>query len=360
MSIELMTDKILWDRFIEDSPNGTLFHKWDFLIILEKYTGYKVYPYGVYRDEELVSVVPLFYKRRKGLKFVYSPPQTRLSYIPYMGFALGRGYDDLKQREKETALTYILGETDKALRDLSPNYVSFGLGPGNMDIRPYIWHGYDVLLQYTYTVDLDKPLKTLWEECDQNCRKHISSAAKLDPYIERAYDSEALYNVMSGRLTHVHGEDTFFHRQSPDYLKAMLAAFPENIKMYFMYIGGRLISARVDYEYKDRYTAWMGDAAATGDVSANEYFHWEIIKKAKKAGYKKYDILGADEKRLNVFKAKFNPSPEPFFYIIKKDILYKTASYGSERILSIIGKNGHRMQGDKTQKRMPEAGKIEL
>jgi hypothetical protein len=360
MSIELMTDKILWDRFIEESPNATLFHKWDFLKIVEKYTGYRMFPYGVYKEEELVSVIPLFYKKKKGLKFVYSPPQTTLSYIPYMGFALCRAYDDLKQREKETALSYILRETGKALRSLSPNYISLAVGLGDMDIRPYIWHGYEALLQYTYTIDLDKPLKTLWEDCGKKCRKEISSASKLDPSIERAYDSEALFNVMRGRLTNVHGGDTFFHQQSPDYLKAMLTAFPQNIKMYFMYSGGLLIGAKVDYGYKDRYMSWMGDVVANDDVSANEYFHWELIKKAKEAGYKKYEILGADEKRLNRFKTKFNPSPEPYFYVIKKDILYRTASYGSERIDSIIGKKDHRAPGDKTPKGTPEAGKIEV
>lgn len=36
MSIKLMDNGSEWDHFVEESPYGLLFHKWDFLQLIEK------------------------------------------------------------------------------------------------------------------------------------------------------------------------------------------------------------------------------------------------------------------------------------------------------------------------------------
>jgi hypothetical protein len=79
MSIEFISDKVTWDRFIDRSPNSLLFHKWDFLKLVEKYTGYELFPYFIYMGEEPIAAIPIFYTIKKGLRFTYSPPQTTLS-----------------------------------------------------------------------------------------------------------------------------------------------------------------------------------------------------------------------------------------------------------------------------------------
>src|SRR5512146_163575 len=101
MSIEIIDDMGLWDGFIEESPQGMLFHRWDFLKIIEKYTHYRLFPYGIYEGRELVSVIPIFYKSTKGIKMAYSPPQGTLAYIPYLGPVMGRTYESLTQHKKE-------------------------------------------------------------------------------------------------------------------------------------------------------------------------------------------------------------------------------------------------------------------
>jgi hypothetical protein len=102
----------------------------------------------------------------------------------------------------------------------------------------------------------------------------------------------------------------------------------------------------------------MGNAAVADGVNSNGYLIWELIKMTKESGITKLDILGADEKRLNLFKAKFNPSPELYFYAIKKDILYKTASFGAGCLDGIVQeRNSH--PGARPQKVAPEANQIE-
>jgi hypothetical protein len=334
MAIELIADKATWDRFIDESPNSLLFHKWDFLQIVEKHTRYKLFPYGIYLGGELVSVIPLFYQKRKGLKFVYSPPQMTLSYLPYLGFAYSRAYGEMRQREKENYLLYITNELEKVLRRLSPNYISLCLEPGDVDTRPYRWNGYEPLLQYTYKISLNQPLETIWKSLDNTCRKTITDASKSNLSIERAYDARALFDMMRERLSH-YGK-TFYHKQSPDYLKDMMSAFPDNIRMYFVYHGDELAGASVNYGYRKCYMGWMGAGAVKKNMDVNEFMIWSMIKKAKEDGYEEFENAGADERRLNPFKVKFNPSLMPYYFIIKKDALYRTASNASEMLERII------------------------
>lgn len=328
MTIEIVNDKDLWDRFIYDSPYGMLFHRWDFLKIIEKHTGYHLLTYGVYKGEELIGVIPMFYKKTMGVKLVYSPPQGTLAYIPYMGLVMSNAYAGFSQRKKELYLDMAWSDISHELKKLSANYASITFPQQMDDVRPFIWDGYKVLPLHTYMLDLDKPLKMIWDDFEKDCKRKISDATKSGLSIERTYDVEALFNLMIGRLTNVNDSETFFHRQSPDYVKDMLITFPHNIKMYVVYSGSQLVGAKVNYEYKDRCVSWMGNMAVNGGVSASEYVTWELVKKAKEAGYKWYEIWGGDIKRLNMFKSKFNPVLVPYYHIEKKDAVGKLADLG--------------------------------
>lgn len=335
MAIELIGDKATWDRFVDESPNSLLFHRWDFLRVVEKYTGYELFPWGIYMGEELVSVIPLFLNKRKGMRFVYSPPQTTLSNVPYLSFAYSRAYGNMKQREKESYLSYITGEADKAIRRLSPNYVSLALEPGDVDIRPYLWNGYEPILQYTYIIDLDRPLDTIWNGLDSACRSAIRNESKRNPSIVRSYDADTLFRMMRQRLNN---PKTFYHQQSPDYLKELLRAFPDNIRMFSYYSGEELIGSSVFYEYRGHCIGWMGAAGALTSMDINEFMIWDNIKKAKEAGLKKFENLGASERRLNHFKTKFNPALTPYFYMVKMDAVYRAAIGTSEMLDRMLRK----------------------
>lgn len=333
MSIEYVSDKIMWDRFIDESPNSLLFHKWDFLKLVEKYTGYELFPYFIYSGKEPIAAIPLFYTRMKGLKFVYSPPRSTQSYIPYLGFAFGREFTELRQFEREKYLHYIIQELEKAISHLAPNYISLAVEPEDADIRPYLASGYEPLLQYTYMIGLDRPLESIWKDFDGSCKKAITDAAKLKPVMERSNDAKALFDMMRERLSF--NEKTFFTVQSHEYLKEMLALFPDNIRMYSINVDGNIVSATVNYEYKRRFIGWMG-AAAVSNRGFNEYMIWESIKMARENGVTVFENLGADEKRLNPFKSKFSPSLSPYYYMIKRDALYRTATNTSDVFTRLV------------------------
>jgi len=334
MPVELIDDPARWDGFIDESADGTLFHKWEFLRILEKYTGYQLFRYGVYRGEDLISVIPVFYTKSIGLKLIYSPPPTSSVNIPYLGFATSPLFGRLGGFEREECWSQIVKEFRDEVMKISPNYMTIGLVPGIRDVRPFLRNDCDADLMYTYIIDLKPPLISIWEGIDRYCRKDIRAAAKYPLVMRRSYDAYKFVELMREGLKKL--GRTFYDRQSPAYIEEILRAFPDNVKLFFLYDGDALIGANLVCGFKKRCIGWMGNTTTDNGFNANDYMLWEIIKAAKQEGYESLENAGADEKRLNFAKTKFNPDLVPCFNITKKDIIYKTAKYANRKLEKLV------------------------
>jgi hypothetical protein len=337
MLMEQVSDKRSWDRFVDESPGGTLFHKWDFLKIIEKYTGYRLYTYGIYGGNDVVAVIPFFLSiRGHGIRMMLSPPPIRMANVPYLGFAMSREFEVLRPDDKAGFMSSVLEGMHKGLRDVSPNYISIGLNSTITDIRPYAWDHYEIDQQYTYTLDLRRPLDKIWEGFDRDCRKNISACAGYPLWMKRMMDVEAFNGIMKNNLTR--DGPTFYHKRNPAYIRELLEAFPDNIKLYFFYNGDEVVGVKLNAGYKKHYMSWMGNVAMQKKLNVNEFFYWEMIKAAKAEGYERHENYGTINLRLNIFKSKFNPVLEPCFYVEKKDGLYRAVEYCYNKVTNIAGK----------------------
>ncbi len=171
MTVQLLNDKDIWDTFIDESPSGLLFHKWDYLTITGKHTGYTFLPYAVYKGEELICLYPLFQKRIHGVNAVFSPPP--LTVIPHLGCVMSREFEALKQSKKETFLKLVSDEMRQEIQSLSPNYISITLVPDFLDIRQFIWDGFSTSIHYSYVVNLEKSLDELWGDLHYKLRNKL-------------------------------------------------------------------------------------------------------------------------------------------------------------------------------------------
>lgn len=323
MIADLTTDKKLWDRFIDSSPSGLLFHKWDFLNIIEKHTGYKFLPYGVYQGEELMCIFPLFYKNYYGLKLLFSPPPRVC--LPYLGFVMGPGYEGLKQRKKEHYLNSAVEAIDKEITRLSANYVSILSAPSHLDARPFKWNKFDVDMNYTYAIDLDWELCDIWDGFSKDCRQRIKLVEKMHASLKESQDIDRFYSIMNS----TYGDQGLNSPLiSPDYLKDIMAAFPENIKIYYLYVEGQITDAELVYSYKDDVKLWLGGMTIQKNIQGTQEFStWELIKKAKSEERKELEIVGANIKRLCEYQSKFNPSLRLFLSIKRKSVQGRMAEF---------------------------------
>jgi hypothetical protein len=312
MSVKIIEDQRLWDEFVEKSPYGMLYHRWDFLKVIEKHAGYRLHPYGVYKGEELACVFPIFTKSYLGLRFIFSPPPR--TGVPYMGPVISPLYDSYKQRKKESYIGGVVDEVAAEMKKLSPSYTSISTVPGFMDARPFKWGGYQANLYYTYAIDLRKPLNDIWDSMDKDCKREIRTAEKHSLSLKETHDVKTFFGIMKERYIQ---QGLNFPVMSEEYLEDVLAAFPRNIKMYLLYDSDKVIDVMVNYEYNGRFMFWMGWVNLDKKIHGNEYATWEFLKMKKEEGYSEFEIAGGNTRRLCLFKSKFNPDLE-FYYTIEK------------------------------------------
>lgn len=297
MVVKLIDDKGLWDKFIAESPYGTLFHQWEFLKLMEKHSGCKLYTYGMYRGGELICLFPLYVRNFFGSVMVFSPPPGMA--VPQLGFVMSRVYDTIKQRRKETYLNEMADEMEAEIKGLGANFVYISTVNRFVDVRPFKWNHYDVRMCYTYTVDLGQPLDQIRKKFDESLAAGISESEKLLYRIRPAEDPDEFYDLLQDRYRQV-ARAIIPGRQ---YFKEVLAAFPENMKIEYLYEGDRAVVPVAYYQYKKRFAFWMWPDDDPGRLG---HIAWHYIQCKKAEGLESLELPGASEKKQCAFISKFN------------------------------------------------------
>jgi len=69
----------VWDKIVDLSEMGTVFHKLDWLRAAEKHTRSKLYPLIGYEGREVVGLFPIFYKKRAFVNGIFATSKMRNS-----------------------------------------------------------------------------------------------------------------------------------------------------------------------------------------------------------------------------------------------------------------------------------------
>ena len=323
MNIETINDKQEWDMFVDNSYNGMLFHKWDFLKTVEKHANTKLVTCGIYKGDTLVALFPFFIMKNGFLKFIFtSPPKAMMTYS---GVVLSKDFGELKQNKKEGIMEGIVNSINQILAEISPDFFYTILTPGIEDVREFKWNSYEISPSYTYVLDLTKPINGIWSEFKNTTRKKIKKIENnANITIEKVERADIIYSLLKDRYA-----EQGLHSPvlSNRYLNELIRAYPENIEAYVAKdIDGEVLTGKLVIKYKDRYINWIGDMK-TEDASLQDYIMWKFIEKAKSEGYTVFDFGGANTKRLCAFKAKFNPRLELYFSITRKNLLGRISEW---------------------------------
>jgi hypothetical protein len=317
MVVELLEDKERWDQFIESSPQGSLFHKWDFLKTVERHSGHRFLPYCVYSGEQLRCLFPFFVGKDHGLTVMNSPPPN--TQIPYLGPAFDPSVQARRATAKEKIFDQVTGEVCGEIEKIDPNYVSITTVPNFLDVRSFIWKNYREHFRMTYAIDLEKSLDEIWASFSNGCRRGIRKLSAHSPEIQQTDDVSALLDIWRERFSELGVQVPLL---SDRYLKDLVAAFPQDVTIYNLIIDGRLAtSIAFCVMQKERYHWWIGGVNVRKDLSVVDYLIWEVVRRAKSEGFKKLDLGEGD--LLSGYKAKFDPLLEPFWSLRKADMLYK-------------------------------------
>ena len=307
MVVELLEDKKRWDQFVETSPQGLLFHRWDFLKTVERHSNYRFLPYCVYSGEQLRCIFPFFIARDYGLTYLCSPPPLELgTQIWYLGPAFDPSVQALKASAREKIFEQVTGEVCRKIDTIAPNFVFIMTVPNFIDVRSFIWKNYRDHLYLTYAIDLEKSLDEIWAAFSKSCRQKIKHVSAHSPEIQQTNDVGPMLELWRKRFPELGVKVPLL---SDSYLKELVAAFPEDITVYTLTLDGRLATATVCcVMHQERYCSWIGGVSARRDLGVNEYLDWQVIQRAKSEGFKKLDLGATDAPlALSQYKAKFDP-----------------------------------------------------
>jgi hypothetical protein len=170
-----------WDALIDESRNGTIFHKSWWIDSTSK--CYEII--GYYKGDELVGGVVLPYTKKYGLKIVHHPPLT-----PYLGPIYGRKGKKVNvlsdQKEFLTLLSQYIKERFSGVRIFS--------SPTSMSLLPFLMEKFNPIYKYTYILNLVN-IEKVWEDMDKKTRNSIKSATKSDIEVLEGNLLDVLYFV---------------------------------------------------------------------------------------------------------------------------------------------------------------------
>ncbi|WP_292464083.1 GNAT family N-acetyltransferase [Methanolobus sp.] len=315
MQVLTIDDSSIWDNFIDKSPYGAIFHKWGFLKIIEKHTGYTLLPYGMCVKDRLVCVFPVFLKTNYGVNVILSPPPR--TGVPYMGFVMSKEYDTLTQNGKEIRMREIVQGITGKLDEFSPIYVSIQVIPSFIDIREFKWNDYSIELLFTYYLPTEASLEGILKGFSRSTRNVIKKIIENKFNIEMRKSNDVLpfYEILSKRYEE---QGIRFPIISIEYLEDLLRLYPQNINLYYVYDEeDNIIGSSLAVIYNGKVISWLGTPKPDVDLPVNDLIFWELIKISKDRNCV-FEIGGADTRRLCSFKSRFNPSIETNYRVFKR------------------------------------------
>lgn len=330
----------LWDEIVERSPQATLTHKYDWLKIIEKHTDSKILLFAGYLGNEIIAAIPLFYRGKVFNKTLSSPISAAM--IQNLG-PVFPDYDTLKQDKREFYFREFQKELDTYIdTEIRPNKISIITAPNLLDVRPYIWNGYQVIPRYNYVKDIEN-LEEIWNGFKKQLRKNIEKAEKAGLTVEE----EGLdgYNLIIQLLSERLDKQDIEFPTSEGYLLDLYNKFyPDNLKIFIARLKGEPVTGIIVTAYRNKLSIWVG--ATQTDLKGIypvDLLQWKIVEWGNKHGYKYCEILGANMPSISYFKSRYNFDLEIYFDVQRGDVIaeifelaHKSMIKTSRRINGVI------------------------
>jgi len=310
-----INDADFWDTLVERSPQGTLFHKYSFLITVAKYSKSKLHCFAGYLGNEIIAAIPFFYEKKHFRRKFLSPVNS--AFIQNLG-PIFPDYDILKQDKKEFYFREFQKELDDYIeREFNIRNIFIITSPFLIDARPFVWNNYKITPQYNYIKNI-KNLDAVWKDLKKQLRKNIEKADKSGIIIHEGNfnDLQKITKSISSRLE----EQNIILKTSNEYLNELFQFFyPKNLKIFVAEYQGEFVSGIVVIAYKNKISIWIG--ATQTDLKGLypvDLLQWKIIDWGHANGYEYCEIFGANMPTISYFKSRYNFDLD-IYWSVKKE-----------------------------------------
>ncbi|WP_226007301.1 GNAT family N-acetyltransferase [Natrinema salinisoli] len=316
MSIEVRLatgdDLDKWNGYVERSPEGTLCHEYEALRVQAEHADATLHPLIGFKGQEVVGLFPVFEITKGFVTTVFSPPPHLR--IPYLGPAF-LNMDKLKQRKRERRRQRFMdGCFEWIESELAPKYGHVRTSPAFADSRPFKWNEYDETPEYTYAVDLtldrDDLLMTFSSDARSNIRNTDDDAYEIE--VGGPEEIRLIHEQVANRYE---SQGIGFGVPVEFVLDLAAESATGHVRPYTLRIDGEFVGGILALEYGEYTGRWMGGVRTDADVDipTNDLLDWAIMSDGLERGLETYDLVGADTRRINRYKAKFNPELRTYY-----------------------------------------------
>jgi hypothetical protein len=301
-----ISDSALWNQFVDDSPQGTFFHKTTWADILSN-TFERSYDIILCLKNKQPVGGMIFFRHKKYIWNMITPT----AFFPYCAPIFYRPVDEKPQKTISNQLSI----TEKFESYLRENYDYWVLDvPANsIDVRPYVWKGARIEPQYSYVVSL-KNKDQLYENFNQSVRRKLKQAQVEKASIIESTDPKKLLELVVKSYSR-HGMKPLVGQ---DHLNSFLKKVMKlsQARLYYLDLKGNINAGRlviIDKLYG--YDLLSGSEESKGFGST--FLTASILEKY--AGkIEQFDFLGANHPQIEEFKRGFGGELTQGFRVTNK------------------------------------------
>lgn len=290
-------DKENWNRVVESSYNGTIYHTWEWKDVVEKSFNAKNYLIVAEKDNEIIGIFPCYCcsivddNVGKKIPFIsrynilWSPYPRSWSYG---GPCILPGIDDSVLIEMHDYMEKLI-KKDKTIIDCR-------ISPWDQAINKYYYSKkeWTVTPRRTAILDLSQNIDTIWMNLKKEHRNSIRKAQKNEiSFVEAESESDIsyFYNVLWKKLV----ERTGMLNNPYSYFKALWDLSCKNgmVKFYFAEYNNEKIAGIVVTCYKNLVLyeegAYLREYAS---LNPTNLLLWHLIEDSNRRNYKILDLGG--------------------------------------------------------------------
>lgn len=323
INIRLATeeDKEEWNKVVEQSDNGTIYHTWEWKQVIEQGLGDKGYYIIAERNNDLVGVFPLF--SRASLKYSKLPVPIKdyfkVFWSPhpqtwgYGGPCFLETNDEIRKRMLNAIDTFVRGDR---------KVLSLRIFPYKNEIAQHLSkNGFREITWQTAYLDLSVNTNDLWSSFKKSFRRRVKKsechgmevvqATKLSE-VKEFYD-----NVWTEFGTYLKSKSKTQYVFSPvfinwGYFKCIFDILvPKKLaKFYFAVYEDQIVSGTILLYYKNIvFRLHSATNRKYLDIYPNHLLYWATISDAKDEDYEIYDQAGLPLDKndsVYIFKSQLN------------------------------------------------------
>ena len=303
----------LWDSFVDECEQGTIFNKTYWLKNILSYKNIKLRILaGFDNNDKIITGFAFGYKLKFGIfKIIEPPPIT-----PYNSILIKER--NSKNRSKNESYNFKIANEFIQFLNKKFHYIKITLSPEYFDIRPFIWNNYKERVLFTYSSELVK-VTSIFENFDSDIKRRIKKAQQL-PYNIKTDETENNINAFYQLQKLSFNKQVHAFKLSKDqFLNFMqILFFEKKGKIYTVYLENTPVASCVLIFDKSNAYYWLaGSDPKHLNTGLNQLLFQEMLVDLSKNEIKTFDFLGANTKTIAKYKSTYNFKLAPYYSVDK-------------------------------------------